>query len=85
MAKLLAELAKVPANSRPLFVFFSSGGALYGERRTPAVETDEPTPHGWHGVGKLAAERLLHSFAERAGIETCTLRISGFCFTPEKP
>ena len=88
MAKLLAEMAKVPAKSRPLFVFFSSGGAIYGERRTPAVETDEPAPHGWYGVGKLAGERLVHSFAARAGIETCTLRISnpyGFCFTPEKP
>ena len=88
MAKLLAEIARVPAKSRPLFVFFSSGGAIYGERRTPAVETDEPAPHGWYGVGKLAGERLLRSFAEQSGIETCTLRISnpyGFCFTPEKP
>ena len=88
MAKLLAELARVPAKSRPLFVFFSSGGALYGERQTPAVETDAPAPHGWYGVGKLAAERLLHSFVERSGIEACTLRISnpyGFSFTPEKP
>jgi len=88
MARLLAELARVPAKSRPLFVFFSSGGALYGERRTPAVETDKPAPHGWYGVGKLAAEQLLQSFAERSGIETCTLRISnpyGFSFTPEKP
>ena len=88
MAKLLAELARVPAKSRPLFVFFSSGGALYGERQTPAVETDSPAPHGWYGVGKLAAERLLHSFVERSGIEACTLRISnpyGFSFTPEKP
>jgi len=88
MAKLLSEMAKAPAKSRPLFVFFSSGGAIYGERRTPAVETDEPAPHGWYGVGKLAGEHLLHSFAERSGIETCTLRISnpyGFSFAPEKP
>jgi len=88
MAKLLAEIARVPAKSRPLFVFFSSGGAIYGERLTPAVEADEPAPHGWYGIGKLAGERLVHSFAAQSGIGTCTLRISnpyGFCFTPEKP
>lgn len=88
MAKLLSEMAGVPAKSRPLFVFFSSGGAVYGERQTPAVETDGTSPHGWYGVGKLAGERLLESYAAQSGIAICSLRISnpyGFRFTPEKP
>ncbi len=88
MAGLLAEIAKAPAKSRPLFVFFSSGGAIYGERETPALETDRPTPHGWYGLGKLAGENLLDSFSSQAGLETCSLRISnpyGFAYSPEKP
>lgn len=88
MANLLSEIAGAPRKSRPHFVFFSSGGAIYGERQTPAIETDEPSPHGWYGIGKLAAERLLQSFSAQSGIETCSLRISnpyGFCFTPDKP
>ncbi len=88
MAKLLAEIARAPAKSRPRFVFFSSGGAIYGERQTPAVETDMPAPHGWYGVGKLAGEQLLQAFASQSGLETCSLRISnpyGFGFSPEKP
>jgi UDP-glucose 4-epimerase len=88
MAGLLSEIAKAPAKVRPLFVFFSSGGAIYGERQTPAIETDETAPHGWYGMGKLAGEHLLGSFATQCGLETCSLRISnpyGFSFTPEKP
>lgn len=88
MARLLAEMARAPEMSRPYFVFFSSGGAIYGERTTPAVETDKPEPHGWYGIGKLAGERLLQAFASQCGLEACSLRISnpyGFGFSPEKP
>jgi UDP-glucose 4-epimerase len=88
LARLLAEIARTPADSRPHFVFFSSGGAVYGERESPAVETDTPTPHGWYGVGKLAAERMVEAFATDAGLSVCSLRISnpyGFSFAPEKP
>ncbi len=88
IAKLLVEMAAAPAESRPLFVLFSSGGAIYGERSTPAIETDAPSPHGWYGLGKLAAEQLVTAFAAQNGIDTCILRISnpyGFSFSPEKP
>ena len=88
MAKLLSEIARTPEESRPLFVFFSSGGAIYGERETPAIETDPPTPHGWYGIGKLAGEHLVNAYASQFGLPVCLLRISnpyGFHFTPEKP
>ena len=88
MARLLGEIVKAPQHSRPYFVFFSSGGAIYGERKTPATESDAPAPHGWYGAGKLAAESLLQSFTEQSGMAACTLRISnpyGFGFSPEKP
>lgn len=88
MAKLLAEIARAPEKSRPYFAFFSSGGAIYGERQTPAVETDRPEPHGWYGIGKLEGERLLNAFSAQCGLETCSLRISnpyGFGFSPDRP
>ncbi len=37
-------------------VFVSSGGAVYGEARSPATERSRPTPRSYYGVHKLAAE-----------------------------
>jgi len=88
LASLLTKIAALPPQSRPHFVFFSSGGAIYGECRRPAVEDDPPAPIGWYGAGKAAAERLIESFGKLAGIQAAILRISnpyGFPHTPEKP
>jgi len=88
LARILAEAAKAPAEARPLILFFSSGGTVYGERQTPATENDPLAPLGWYGVGKVAAESLLADFSGHAGLEICTLRVSnpyGFPFSPDKP
>ncbi len=88
LARILAEVSKAPAEARPLIVFFSSGGTVYGERLTPATENDPLAPTGWYGIGKVAAENLLANFAAHSGLEICTLRVSnpyGFPFSPEKP
>lgn len=86
MRRLLDAVASLPVETRPYFVFFSSGGAVYGERDTPASETDEPSPRGAYGRGKVAGEELLRSFSDR--LRTCSLRISnpyGFPHDPQKP
>lgn len=88
LARLLEEITQVPEGERPQFVFFSSGGAVYGERHEPASEDDPPNPIGWYGTGKVAAENLLSEFARKTGIEACTLRVSnpyGYPFSPDKP
>jgi UDP-glucose 4-epimerase len=43
----------------PRFVFLSSGGAIYGKVRRPAIETDLPAPESHYGLNKLAAEQIL--------------------------
>lgn len=88
LARLLEEIAQVPEGERPQVVFFSSGGAIYGERQEAASENDPPNPIGWYGIGKVAAENLLADFARKTGIEACTLRVSnpyGFPFSPDRP
>jgi nucleoside-diphosphate-sugar epimerase len=47
--------AALRAGARRL-VFTSSGGAIYGETRQPARETNRPAPASYYGVHKLAAE-----------------------------
>ena len=37
-------------------VFVSSGGAIYGETRRPAIETARAAPSSYYGIHKLAAE-----------------------------
>ena len=51
-----ANLLAAVAPSRPRFVFFSTGGAIYGERTSPATEDSPLRPLSFYGVHKLAAE-----------------------------
>lgn len=44
-------------------LFLSSGGTLYGNRETPAVEEDPLRPRSYHGAGKAAAEHFIHAWA----------------------
>ena len=62
---------------KPHFVFFSSGGAVYGNAGVaPSREVDACRPLGSYGRAKLAAENIVHRFHE-IGSSTCTiLRIS---------
>jgi UDP-glucose 4-epimerase len=88
LARLLAELARAPQNTAPHLVFFSSGGAVYGECQNPAKESDPLKPVGWYGRGKVAAERLIQEFCHERAVPASILRISnpyGFPYLPEKP
>ncbi len=53
----LAVAAKASGVRR--FVFLSSGGAVYGETATPAVEGTMPAPRSYYGLHKYVAEQLL--------------------------
>ena len=57
---LIEALQLVPACR---LLFLSSGGTLYGNRDTPAVEDDPLRPRSYHGAGKAAAEHFIHAWS----------------------
>lgn len=72
------------------FIFFSSGGAVYGDAPNllPCAESDPCNPIGWYGHAKLAAERLISEFGRRYGLVYTILRVSnpyGFQVPLHKP
>ena len=75
LEKMLAALSAAPAPVH--FVFFSSGGTVYGNAgERPSVETDRCQPVGCHGRAKLAAEELIAAHVARHGLACTILRIS---------
>ena len=77
LENLLQACATAPAGQRPHFIFFSSGGAVYGNAPgRPNVETDPCQPIGSYGKGKLAAEQMIEQSAARLGVPFTILRIS---------
>lgn len=77
LEKLLASLASLPGPKRPHFVFFSSGGAVYGNAPgRPSLETDPCRPIGRYGRAKLAAEEMIRAAVARHELPCTILRIS---------
>ncbi len=77
LTQLLDRLAALPADRRPLFVFFSTGGAVYGNAPgRPNREDDERRPIGHYGRAKCHAEDLVLARAARDGLACTILRIS---------
>lgn len=77
LEKILAAVAAVPAGARPHFVFFSSGGTVYGNAPgRPNVESDPCHPIGQYGRAKLAAEELVGRRAAEHGLRCTILRVS---------
>ena len=90
LLKVLETICASPNRDRLHFVFFSSGGAVYGNARDgkPSAETDPCEPIGWYGHAKLAAERLIEEYGRRHGLVYTILRISnpyGFPVPAHKP
>ena len=89
LRRLLAAVQAAPEAVRPHFVFFSSGGAVYGNAPgRPSVETDECRPAGAYGRGKLDAERLIADWTRETGCPHTILRISnpyGYVVPEERP
>lgn len=77
LEKLLSALAATPVESRPHFVFFSSGGTVYGNAPgRPNREDDSCQPIGSYGRAKLVAEGLIRAAAVKHGLACAILRIS---------
>jgi UDP-glucose 4-epimerase len=58
-----------------VFVFASSGGAIYGEQdEYPAPETHATRPASAYGLSKLCAELYLGYFARTSGLRAVALR-----------
>lgn len=90
LIKVLKAACASPNRERLHFVFFSSGGTVYGNARDgrPSREGDTCAPIGWYGHAKLAAERLVEEYAQRYGLACTILRISnpyGFAVPTHKP
>jgi len=74
---LLTSMAALPPEKRPHLVFFSSGGAVYGNAiNQPSKETNDCHPIGSYGRAKLAAEQLINEFSHRYDLNCTNLRIS---------
>ncbi len=90
---LLRILEAIRTSSHPQrlhFIFFSSGGAVYGNavNGRPSTESHLCVPIGWYGHGKLAAEQLIQEYGRRYGLVYTILRISnpyGFPIPVHKP
>ena len=77
LKNLLETIATSPKAKRLHFVFFSSGGTVYGNAPGRAnVETDPCLPIGSYGRAKRVAERLITTYASYHGLACTILRIS---------
>ncbi|MCW5548583.1 MAG: NAD-dependent epimerase/dehydratase family protein [Opitutaceae bacterium] len=77
LQQILAALIAQPAGRRPHFIFFSSGGAVYGDAPgRPSQENDPCHPVGRYGRAKLEAETMILHAAAAHGLPCTILRIS---------
>jgi UDP-glucose 4-epimerase len=77
LTKLLHKVTAIRESKRPHFVFFSSGGAVYGNANLrPSLEQDECRPIGNYGRSKLSAENAIKDHAKESGLAYTILRIS---------
>lgn len=57
------------------FIFFSSGGTIYGPAQTLPIPEMHPTePRSSHAINKLAVEKYLAVFAQSQGLDYVILR-----------
>ena len=84
LERLLANLAR--HKQRPHFIFFSSGGTVYGDAPgRPNTEDDACHPIGNYGRAKLAAENLIREHADREDLSCTILRLSNPYGYPVEP
>ena len=77
LIKLLRHIVESPPLARLHFIFFSSGGAVYGPSiDQPSSEADRCRPVGWYAQAKVAAEEIIQIFGERHGLIYTILRVS---------
>jgi UDP-glucose 4-epimerase len=68
----------------PRLLYLSSGGTLYGERESPALEDDPLRPRSYHGAGKIAAESFIRAWAAQYAGTAAILRPSNV-YGPGQP
>lgn len=78
LIKLLRHIADHPGEKPPHFIFFSSGGTVYGDAPTGEASNEHSPlrPKGWHGFAKVQAEQLVRECCERFAVPYTILRIS---------
>ncbi|MBE34305.1 MAG: hypothetical protein CMI16_01875 [Opitutaceae bacterium] len=77
LRKMLAALTNLPATQRPHFIFFSSGGSVYGNAPDrPNSEDDTCQPIGNYGRAKQQAESLIERAIADHDLPCTVLRIS---------
>lgn len=82
---LVSFLATLEATGPRRILFFSSGGAIYGNPAVlPATEALPPNPLSPHAAGKAAAEASFRAWAQRAGAALTILRPSNV-YGPGQP
>lgn len=89
LGSLLDAIAALPADHRPVPVFFSSG-AVYGNawHEGGSTENDVPAPLGRYAAKKREAELLIQHHTETHGFPALILRISnlyGSLPSPDRP
>jgi UDP-glucose 4-epimerase len=86
LRRMLAAASAAPGPERPHFVFFSTGGAVYGNSpERPSREEDFCRPIGNYGRAKLAAEEIIREHATITGLPCAILRISNPYGYPVSP
>lgn len=76
LTQVLERLVSAPRREAPHFIFFSSGGAVYGPSSRPMSEEDPCRPIGSYARAKLAAEQIIRDFGVRRGLSYTILRVS---------
>lgn len=75
--RVLRRIVESPRRERLHFIFFSSGGAVYGPCDSgPANESMPCHPIGWYARAKLAAEEIIRAFGEQHQLRYTILRVS---------
>ncbi len=86
LERLLTAVRRPGPGLKPHFVFFSSGGTVYGNAaKTPSREEDACRPIGSYGRAKLAAENIIKRFQEAGSHSCAVLRISNPFGQPGDP
>jgi UDP-glucose 4-epimerase len=69
--------AVVTSGSCKRFIYFSSGGTVYGPDVVEPINEEQPTnPISAYGVSKLMSEKYVQLYARRHGFEGVILRLS---------
>jgi UDP-glucose 4-epimerase len=78
LIRLLRHLAEHQTKRPPHFIFFSSGGTVYGDAppSQSSCEDSPLRPKGWHGFAKVQAEQLVRETCARFNLPCTILRIA---------